>query len=512
MTQFSETSPIFEREEVLREEHYPDDLPERKGEMDDLHMSLAPAARGVGANNVFLHGKAGQGKTAAAQAKLSELQQHAEQESDHLNLTTCYVSCESHDLSTSYKAASRIYQELTGETRPTGYATDVVMDMMFEAMNDIGGTIIIVLDEIDTLGDDDRILYSLPRARAQGYVGDHVFPSIIGISNDLQWRDNLSPKVKSSLYDDSVLFSPYDATQLQQILRRRGAKAFRDTELVPVEGSEPTQPGDGDGEPLDSGDEAASNSTASNSTASTSTASTSTGLSADEPETSEGSSPGEPTATADTESSDQAEQQSDIAVQGTPVQVDNSGQEYIFRSGILTDDVIPLIAALSAQDTGDARQAIKYLRKAGELADKSDEPMVTAEHAREAQALVEREAVVEAMREMTTQAHLALAALTALELSGDAPVRAKPIYGVYKSIASEVDADKLGQRRFKDHLRELDMQGIADGEKVAAGSIGGPAWQYQLQVDTEIAVEVLKDTTRVANINFETIGDDRSLP
>ena len=194
------------------------------------------------------------------------------------------------------------------------------------------------------------------------------------------------------------------------------------------------------------------------------------------------------------------------------MQVDNSGQEYIFRSEILTDDVIPLIAALSAQDTGDARQAIKYLRKAGELADKSDEPMVTAAHAREAQALVEREAVVEAMREMTTQAHLALAALTTLELSGDAPVRAKPIYGVYKSIASEVDADKLGQRRFKDHLRELDMQGIADGEKVAAGSIGGPAWQYQLQVDTEIAVEVLKDTTRVANINFKTIGDDRSLP
>ncbi|WP_256300925.1 Cdc6/Cdc18 family protein [Haloarchaeobius salinus] len=507
MTQFSETSPIFKREEVLREEHYPDELPERKGEMDDLHMSLAPAARGVGANNVFLHGKAGQGKTAAAQAKLSELQQHAEEESDHLNLTTAYVSCESHDLSTSYKAASRIYQELTGETRPTGYATDVVMDMMFEAMNDIGGTIIIVLDEIDTLGDDDRILYSLPRARAQGYVDDHVFPSIIGISNDLQWRDNLSPKVKSSLYDDSVLFSPYDATQLQQILRRRAAKAFRDTELVPVEGA--TSTGDTD---RDSG------STNSSTTSPTGTA----GSEPEEQRTHDEAAVDGTTEPVGPEieepAGDQPTGPSDgtpvdgTPVDGTPVQVDNSGKEYIFRSEILTDDVIPLIAALSAQDTGDARQAIKYLRKAGELADKSDETMVTAEHAREAQALVEREAVVEAMREMTTQAHLALAALTALELSGDAPVRAKPIYGVYKSIASEVDADKLGQRRFKDHLRELDMQGIADGEKVAAGSIGGPAWQYQLQVDTEIAVEVLKDTTRVANINFKTIGDDRSLP
>ncbi|WP_148416521.1 Cdc6/Cdc18 family protein [Haloferax sp. KTX1] len=438
MTEFSNTSPIFQQEEVLREEYRPDDLPERTDEMEDLHMSLAPAARGVGANNVFLHGKAGQGKTAAAKAKLSELQAHAEEESDHLDLTTAYVSCESHDLSTSYKAASRIYQELTGDSRPTGYATDVVMDMMFEAMNEAGGTIIIVLDEIDTLGDDDRILYSLPRARAQDYVEDHVFPSIIGISNDLQWRDNLSPKVKSSLYDDSVLFSPYDATQLQQILRRRAAKAFRDTELIPID--ELGVDGDSD---------------------------------------------------------------------GTVVEIDQSGQEYLFRSGVLTDDVIPLIAALSAQDTGDARQAIKYLRKAGELADKHGDDWVGAEHAREAQALVEREAVVEAMREMTTQAHLALAALTALELSGDAPVRAKPIYGVYKSVASRIDADKLGQRRFKDHLRELDMQGIADGEKVTAGSIGGPAWEYQLQVDTEIAVEVLKDTARFADIDFERISADR---
>lgn len=438
MTQFSNTSPIFQREEVLREEYHPDDLPERTDEVEDLHMSLAPAARGVGANNVFLHGKAGQGKTAAAKAKLAELQAHAEKESDHLDLTTAYVSCESHDLSTSYKAASRIYQELTGNNRPTGHATDVVMDMMFEAMNEVGGTIIIVLDEIDTLGDDDRILYSLPRARAQDYVEDHVFPSIIGISNDLQWRDNLSPKVKSSLYDDSVLFSPYDATQLQQILRRRAAKAFRDTELTPIDEV------NADGDP-----------------------------------------------------------------EGTVVEIDQSGQEYLFRSGVLTDDVIPLVAALSAQDTGDARQAIKYLRKAGELADKHGDDQVGAEHAREAQALVEREAVVEAMREMTTQAHLALAALTALELSGDAPVRAKPIYGVYKSVASRIDADKLGQRRFKDHLRELDMQGIADGEKVTAGSIGGPAWEYQLQVDTEIAVEVLKDTARFADIDFEQISADR---
>lgn len=139
----------------------------------------------------------------------------------------------------------------------------------------------------------------------------------------------------------------------------------------------------------------------------------------------------------------------------------------------MSDDTIPLIAVLAAQDKGDARQAIKYLRKAGELSDKNGDDKITANHAREAEALIEKEAVIEAMREMTIQAHLALAALTVFELANNTPVRTKPVYGVYKNIAQEVDADKLVQRRMKDHLLELDMQGIVDGEKVSAGSIGG---------------------------------------
>ena len=435
MSRYASTSTIFEREEVLREDYRPNELPERSEELEQLHMALSPAARGVGANNVFLYGKAGQGKTAAAKKELSELEYHAEHESDHLNLTTLYISCESHDLSTSFRVASRIYMELTGESRPTGYSTDAVMDMMFESMNDVGGTIVIVLDEIDTLGNDDRILYSLPRARAQGYVKDHVYPSVIGISNDLQWRDNLSSKVKSSLYDDSVLFSPYDANQLRQILRRRAAKAFQGSELIPV-----TEAG------------------------------------------------------------------SDIGPDETVVEIDDSGDEYVFQSGVLSTDVVPLIAAFAAQDKGDARQAIKYLRKAGEIADRNGDTEVNETHVREAQSQVEKETVREAMREMTTQAHLALAAITVVELSGDTPARTKPIYGVYKNIANKVDADKLVQRRMRDHLLELDMQGIIDATKRTAGSVGGPAWHFELQVSEDIVVNVLNNVSRLDAIDFESVS------
>ena len=330
--------------------------------------------------------------------------------------------------------------ELTGDDRPTGYSTDAVVDMMYDAMNEIGGTIIIVLDEIDSLGTDDRILYSLPRARSQGYVNDNVYPSIIGISNDLQWRDNLSPKVKSSLYDDSVLFSPYDAEQLRQILRRRAAKGFRDTELAPVDEH-----------------------------------------------------------TSVDESSDKV------------VTIDNSEDEYVFRSGALSTEVIPLVSAIAAQDKGDARQSIKYLRKAGEIADKAGDTQVEESHVRAAESQVEKETVREAMLEMTTQAQLTLAAITVVELAGDTPVRTKPIYGVYKSIAEEVGSDKLVQRRMRDHLKELDMQGIIDARKKTGGSVGGPAYHFELQVEKEIVKDVLEDVTRFSSIDFNSIGsNDRS--
>jgi len=134
-------------------------------------------------------------------------------------------------ISSSYTLACGLCEELGGEN-PNGHPMQKVLDHLWDAMNDIGGTIIIVLDEIDNLGTDDKILYSLPRARDKDYVNDDVYPSIIGISNDLQWRDNLDPAAKDSLYDDSIFFAPYDANELRDILSRRASKAFRNTSLV----------------------------------------------------------------------------------------------------------------------------------------------------------------------------------------------------------------------------------------------------------------------------------------
>ena len=88
-----------------------------------------------------------------------------------------------------------------------------------------GGVLVIVLDEIDKLvkksGDDT--LYNLTRINSD-LKNSKV--SIIGISNDLSFKDFLDPRVLSSLSEEEIVFPPYNAPQLVDILAQRSDAAF----------------------------------------------------------------------------------------------------------------------------------------------------------------------------------------------------------------------------------------------------------------------------------------------
>ncbi|WP_121304742.1 Cdc6/Cdc18 family protein [Haloarcula quadrata] len=87
--------------------------------------------------------------------------------------------------------------------------------------------VVVVLDEVDSIGDKHDILYSIPQARKQGDVKNTKL-GIIGITNDSTFLSNLDPKVKSSQYDSVIQFDAYESEELQQILSRRADRAFVD--------------------------------------------------------------------------------------------------------------------------------------------------------------------------------------------------------------------------------------------------------------------------------------------
>jgi cell division control protein 6 len=93
------------------------------------------------------------------------------------------------------------------------------------------------LDEIDFLvkkhGDD--LLYKLVRVNENL---PQFKVSLIGITNSVSFVESLDPRVKSSLGEEEIVFSPYNADQLKDILLERAKEAFKpgvlDSEVIPL--------------------------------------------------------------------------------------------------------------------------------------------------------------------------------------------------------------------------------------------------------------------------------------
>ena len=90
---------------------------------------------------------------------------------------------------------------------------------------------IIILDEIDILlkNDGDGLLYTLTRT-------DNV--SIASISNFVDFKQFIKPRVRSSLRDREIVFPPYNAQQLVDILNERSELSFNNgvlhDEVIPL--------------------------------------------------------------------------------------------------------------------------------------------------------------------------------------------------------------------------------------------------------------------------------------
>jgi cell division control protein 6 len=224
------SEPMFRNKEVLRPSYTPEELPHRQAQINQLATILVAALRGETPSNVFIYGKTGTGKTAVTRFVGKELQKTG-QEKDRV-VYFIYINCELVD--TQYRVLTHIANHFIEDWNDripfTGWPTDEVYDKLKKKIDEKDGACIIVLDEIDKLvfkaGDD--VLYNLSR------INDNLTRakvSVIGISNDLKFTEFLDPRVKSSLGEEEVIFPPYDAVQLQDILKQRAAVAFKEDSL-----------------------------------------------------------------------------------------------------------------------------------------------------------------------------------------------------------------------------------------------------------------------------------------
>jgi len=208
----------------------PSSLPHRDHEVEALVRNLVDALNGHIPSNMLLYGVPGSGKTVVTRFVLGQLLDKGVEMGQPVQ--TYEINCRNVD--TKYRVVQTIASQLArrGDTPIpfTGWPTDRVLETLIYRMDRAAGVHIIVLDEIDNLvsraGDD--LLYNLTSLNT---VLRNARCCIIGISNDLHFTQQLDPRVSSRLSQEDLVFHPYGALEIQDILNERVETGLRENVL-----------------------------------------------------------------------------------------------------------------------------------------------------------------------------------------------------------------------------------------------------------------------------------------
>jgi cell division control protein 6 len=221
---YASKSNIFRDKETLTTKFSPHNIPHRDSQIRQIALMIAPVLRNEKPSNIFIYGKTGTGKTLVIRNIIDNLQHSAEKTG--VGIKIIYINCKMQKITdTEYRLLAQLVSEF-GESVPyTGLPTNELYKKFFQHLEHASKNIIVVLDEVDSLINKigDGVLYNLTRINQD--LGKTKL-TLIGISNNLSFVESLDPRVRSSLSEEEIIFPPYNATQLRDILGVRAEEAF----------------------------------------------------------------------------------------------------------------------------------------------------------------------------------------------------------------------------------------------------------------------------------------------
>ena len=192
---------IFKDKKPLDHRFLPDKLVHRDEQIREIAKNWVDALDGVTPSNMTLYGKTGTGKTAT----------------------------------TEYQVIAELCNRLGRDVPSRGWTKGEIVNAFRDLFrtNAFGKKLllIVILDEIDILldKDGDGILYTLTRT-------NNV--AVLSISNYLDFKNLIKSRVTSSLNDKEIVFPPYGADELADILSERAQLSFNegilDNDVIPL--------------------------------------------------------------------------------------------------------------------------------------------------------------------------------------------------------------------------------------------------------------------------------------
>jgi len=194
----------------------------REKQLSRIISHLAPVLDGVHPNSALIFGPTGAGKTVTLMHVLSTFEQVAGQRS--IKFRYSYIDLTSpktyfgalNEVAISVDSSNRKYRK--------GIPIEYMQARIIESLGDYEGYLTLLIDEADNIRPNSDAFLTFLAKTLPRKVSCRVI--LVLLTNRLDWERTLDPRILSFLKKTDMIFEPYDAVDLLEILKLRVDKAL----------------------------------------------------------------------------------------------------------------------------------------------------------------------------------------------------------------------------------------------------------------------------------------------